>query len=39
MYKSEYTERDEPFYCIGDDSVTNVQNIGRSSQKDELGSL
>ena len=37
-YKSKYAERAEPFYYIGDDSVTTVQDIGRFSQADELGS-
>ena len=32
-YKSEYSERAEPFYYIGDESVTQVQDIGISSQK------
>ena len=37
-YKSEYAKRAEPFYYIGDELVTQAQDIGRSSQKYELGS-
>ena len=37
-YKSKYAKRAEPFYYIGDESVTQVQDIGRSSQKYKLGS-
>ena len=37
-YKLEYAKRVEPSYYIGDDSVTTVQDIGRSSQADDLGS-
>ena len=37
-YKSKYAERSKPFYYIGDESITQLQDIGRSSQKDELRS-
>ena len=30
---NKYAERVEPCYYIGDDSVTQVQDIGRFSQK------